>query len=140
MKVSNPAGFLNRFAANIVDLLVISVLTNVILQFQNYFLQNELNSVINFLYALLLPILWSGYTIGRRALGNRIVRMDGKKLGLGTMVMRFIIAGIIYALTLGIGLIVSAFMVGLREDKRAIHDFIAQTYVTKNQPKKIIES
>ena len=30
---------------------------------------------------------------------------------------------------LGIGVIVSAFMVGLREDRRAIHDFVAGTEV-----------
>ena len=35
------------------------------------------------------------------------------------MVLRVIVAGIIYVVTLGIGLIVSAFMVGLRDDKRA---------------------
>ncbi|NAZ10137.1 hypothetical protein GT022_15405 [Agaribacter marinus] len=69
--------------------------------------------------------------------GNRIVRIDGRKIGIGTMILRNIVAGIIYILTFGIGLIVSAFMVGVREDRRAIHDFIAQTYVTTNPPTKV---
>lgn len=43
--------------------------------------------------------------------------------------MRTIIGGIIYWITFGIGTIVSLFMVLLREDKRAIHDLIAGTYV-----------
>ncbi len=34
----------------------------------------------------------------------------------------------------GIAAIVSAFMVGLREDKRSIHDFVAGTYVTYAEP------
>ncbi|MCT8138407.1 RDD family protein [Anaerobacillus sp. CMMVII] len=86
------------------------------------------------LYYLILPIVWYGYTIGKKALGIRIARVDGEKVGIGTMLLRDIVAGIVYVFTLGIGVIVSAFMVGLREDKRSIHDFIAGTYVTYNPP------
>jgi uncharacterized RDD family membrane protein YckC len=85
-------------------------------------------------YSIVLPIVWHGYTIGKRMMGIRIAKVDGKKLGFGTMFMRTFVGGLVYVLTLGIGLIVSAFMVGLREDKRAIHDFIAGTYVTQNMP------
>lgn len=46
------------------------------------------------------------------------------------MLLRMIVAAIIYGVTLGIAAIVSAFMVGIREDKRSIHDLIAGTYVT----------
>ncbi|WP_259457933.1 RDD family protein [Salipaludibacillus neizhouensis] len=98
--------------------------------------KNYPSDILRFFYTLLLPVLWSGYTIGRKMVGNRIVRMDGKKVGIGTILLRVIVAGIAYALTLGIGLIVSAFMVGIREDQRAINDFIAQTYVTTNPPTK----
>ena len=56
------------------------------------------------------------------------------KLGIGDMLMRVVVAGLIYAVTLGIAAIVSAFMVGLREDKRSLHDLIAGTYVTYNAP------
>ncbi|XID94897.1 hypothetical protein ACF3MZ_10435 [Paenibacillaceae bacterium WGS1546] len=45
------------------------------------------------------------------------------------MLLRNVVAGFVYALTLGVGLIISAFMVGLSEDKRAIHDYIAGTKV-----------
>jgi uncharacterized RDD family membrane protein YckC len=44
------------------------------------------------------------------------------------------VAAIVYGITLGIAVIVSAFMIGLRKDKRAIHDFIAGTYVTYEKP------
>lgn len=63
-------------------------------------------------------------------MGVRIAKVNGGKLGIGAMLLRTIVAGLVYVLTLGIGLIISAFMVGLRDDKRAIHDFIAGTYVT----------
>ena len=60
--------------------------------------------------------------------------MDGKKLGIGTMLMRYLVAALVYAITLGIGFIVSAFMVGIRKDHRSIHDFIAVTYLSSNEP------
>lgn len=50
------------------------------------------------------------------------------------MIMRVIIAGLVYGITFGLGLIVSLFMIGLREDKRMLHDFIAGTYVTYASP------
>ncbi len=90
--------------------------------------------IMDMLYYLLLPVFWYGYTVGKRLLGIRIARIDGEKVGLGTMLLRDLVAGLVYTLTLGIGIIVRAFMVGLREDKRSIHDFIAGTYVTYNNP------
>lgn len=67
-------------------------------------------------------------------MGNRIVKVNGGNVGIGTMLMRTVVAGIVYVVTLGIGLIVSAFMVGVREDKRSIHDLLAGTYVTYDLP------
>ncbi|WP_430786804.1 RDD family protein [Virgibacillus flavescens] len=138
MGVINPAGFQNRFLARILDYILILVVTGVLSQlFYGEFYNSDTYrpiDIIGLLYALLLPVFWYGYTLGRRMVGNRIVRMDGKKVGIGTMIVRDIVAGIAYMLTLGIGLIVSAFMVGIRDDKRAIHDFFAGTYVTKNPP------
>ena len=46
------------------------------------------------------------------------------------MILRVLVGALIYGVTFGIGVIVSAFMVGMREDKRSIHDFVAGTYVT----------
>lgn len=138
MDVTNLAGFGNRFVARILDLILISIVTGFIsLLLYGEFYNDatfRLIDLLGFIYAMIVPIFWYGYTLGRRMAGNRIVRVDGKKVGIGTMILRDIVAGIAYILTLGIGLIVSAFMVGLREDKRAIHDFIAQTYVTTNPP------
>ncbi|SEP66179.1 Uncharacterized membrane protein YckC, RDD family [Virgibacillus subterraneus] len=138
MGVSNPAGFQNRFGARIADLIII-FLTGGIISLISYgqFLYSESINPIELLgplYTLLLPVSWYGYTLGRRLYGNRIVRVDGRKVGLGTMLLRVIVAGMAYAFTLGIGLIVSAFMIGIREDSRSIHDFIAGTYVTYDPP------
>lgn len=140
MNITNPAGFTNRFIAGIVDAIILVLFTGTLTYFlYGVFFDNDhsyLTDSIGFFYHLLLPVFWSGYTIGRRIVGNRIVRIDGKKVGIGTMVLRDVVGGAFYLLTFGIGLIVSACMVGLREDKRAIHDFIARTYVTIEPPAK----
>lgn len=58
--------------------------------------------------------------------------MNGDNLGIGTMLLCTLLAEIIDIVTLGIGMIVSTFMVGFRSDKRTLHDLIAGTYVIYN--------
>ncbi|KAB7705971.1 RDD family protein [Bacillus aerolatus] len=133
--ITQPAGFWRRLFANILDAIIVGVPLSVI----SYFImgnwdESAITSIGNLLYALVVPVVWAGYTIGKRILGIRIAKVNGEKLGFGAMLMRTIVAGLVYVLTLGIGVIVSAFMAGLREDKRSIHDFIAGTYVTHEKP------
>ncbi|RWZ60536.1 RDD family protein [Halobacillus fulvus] len=141
MSVVRPAGFWNRFAARMIDFIIVNVVIGT-LSFLLYsewrFLQDMWKPIdfLAFIYAFTLPILWSGYTIGRKLMGNRIKRNDGKKVNAETMFMREFIAIFVYMLTLGIGIFVSAFMIAFRKDKRAIHDLIAETYVTHEPPSK----
>ncbi|KSU83365.1 Uncharacterized membrane protein YckC, RDD family [Fictibacillus enclensis] len=142
MDVQQPAGFWIRVGACLLDGIIIGIPLAII----GFLITGDFASgqpgenwyldIISFLYALLLPIYWQGYVVGKRICGVRIVKADGSKLGLGAMLMRVLVGGIIYAVTLGIGLIVSAFMVGIRKDKKSIHDFIAGTYVTHLPPQK----
>lgn len=139
MECENSAGFGVRLGAAIIDgVILVFGIGCISLILYGQFLPGERFSsyLIQLLYYILLPVLWSGYTLGKRAVGIRIARVDGEKVGIGTMLMRDFVSGLVYALTFGIGLIVSAFMVGLREDNRAIHDFMAGTYVTNDPPEK----
>lgn len=133
--ISQPAGFWRRLLANILDGLIIGIPLALI----GYLItgtmeENVWTSLGNFLYSLILPVVWMGYTVGKKIMGIRIAKVNGEKVGIGTMLMRIVVAALVYGITLGIGLIVSAFMVGLRKDKRSIHDFIAGTYVTHERP------
>ncbi|MGE5702204.1 MAG: RDD family protein [Clostridia bacterium] len=133
--VSNPVGFWRRLGANLLDGIIIGVPLSLL----GYGLTGDSQSssvlnAISFLYSLLLPIFWYGYTIGKRLLGIRIVRMNGENVGIGTMLLRTVVGGLLYTITFGIAAIISAIMVGAREDKRSIHDFIAGTYVTFDKP------
>ncbi|MCK6258367.1 RDD family protein [Fictibacillus sp. KIGAM418] len=142
MEVQQPAGFWIRFGASILDGLIIGIPLSLIgYLFSGDFVSEDpggdwFMNVVSFLYALLLPIYWNGYVVGKRICGIRIIKADGSKLGIGAMVLRVLVGGLIYGLTLGIALIVSAFMVGIRKDKRGIHDLIAGTYVTHLPPQK----
>jgi uncharacterized RDD family membrane protein YckC len=133
--MTNPAGFWVRFLASIVDTLIISIPLAIIAYILTGNWENEnLSGTISTIYSIVIPIIWYGYTVGKRMMKIRIVKVDGSKLGIGAMLMRVLVAGLIYIVTLGIAAIVSAFMVGLRQDKRALHDLIAGTYVTYNAP------
>ncbi|MEY8732974.1 RDD family protein [Peribacillus frigoritolerans] len=133
--MSDSVGFWKRLFAGVLDGIIVSAPLAIIFGVITGDWENEnFSTLFNFLYMVIVPILWYGYTVGKRIMGIRIVRMDGKKLGIGTMLMRYLVAALVYAITLGIGFIVSAFMVGIRKDHRSIHDFIAGTYVSSNEP------
>ncbi|WP_340640183.1 RDD family protein [Bacillus atrophaeus] len=131
-----PAGFWIRLGASLLDYLIISLPILLIFWLLTGKDPDESTfiSVIMAVYSILLPVLWNGYVVGKKICGIRIVKKDGSQVGILAMVLRVIVGGIIYTLTFGIAAIVSAFMVGLREDKRSIHDFVAGTYVTYTEP------
>lgn len=120
-----------RLGATLLDAILIGIAIAIV----SYIITGDTDNglvrdMLRFLYGLLVPILWGGYTVGKRICGIKIRKVDDyTPPGLGTMLLRNLVAGVVYTLTLGIGLIISAFMVGLREDRRAIHDFIAGTEV-----------
>ena len=133
--MSDSVGFWKRLFAGVLDGIIVSAPLAIIFGVITGDWENEnFSTFFNFLYMVIVPILWYGYTVGKRIMGIRIVRVDGRKLGIGTMLLRYLVAALVYAITFGIGFIVSAFMVGIRKDHRAIHDFIAGTYVTSNKP------
>ncbi|MCP3027134.1 RDD family protein [Halobacillus sp. A5] len=137
MEVYRPAGFWNRVGARLIDGIIITVVIGLItlLIYGSFFTDGyTFLDFLGYAYLIIVPVVWYGYTIGRKIAGNRIVRMDGRKVGFGTMLLREVVSTIVYVITLGFGAIASLFMIGVRDDKRAIHDFIAKTYVTHAPP------
>ncbi|MGP4074839.1 RDD family protein [Halobacillus sp. K22] len=135
--MDQTVGFAKRFGASLLDALIVFFPIGLIAVFlldvdtsTNRFMPNLIQSI----YMIIVPVFWYGYVVGKRVMGIRIVKKDGSDVDFGTMLMRVLVSGIVYALTLGIGYLVSAFMVALRKDNRAIHDFIAGTYVTEAAP------
>ncbi|MGZ4963852.1 MAG: RDD family protein [Limisphaerales bacterium] len=65
-----------------------------------------------------------GATLGKMAIGARIVRVDGTRIGYGVAAARWL-AERLSDITCGIGYLLIAF----REDKRALHDLLVGTRV-----------
>lgn len=93
---------------------------------------SSIGGILYFVYLLLTPIFWNGYTLGKKILNIRIAKHDTLEApGIGNMLLRVLVGRLIHAFTFEIARIVSCFMIALREDKRAIHDFVAGTVVVK---------
>lgn len=195
--MNQPAGFWIRFGAALLDGLLFLVLGFLcFILFSESAATKLINSLFD-AYRFLLPALWYGYTVGKRALGIRIIRTDGRNVGFWNMMRRNIFGGLLYLSPLLIALIVcyailgqqnvelflsdktvwlesdagirlvdertsevhqieglnaasialeigtfslfglilvSGLMVGIRKDKRSLHDWVAGTYVTRSRP------
>ncbi len=129
----SPVGIIERSFALLIDwgiLVFASIMAYII--FGNHVLINL--QVIAIVYFTFTPLLWRGYTIGKRVLSIRIARVSYRKLTFPTMFLREVIGVILYQLTLGLLTIVSIYLVTTRDDRRSIHDIIAGTFVTSHHP------
>ena len=149
-EVSRPAGFWIRFAASIIDtlpLLLVSALLSWLLFGENLFdifvVETDpsgeptasgpiftpgtgVNLILSAVYATAMVSMLGG-TIGVLLLRMRVLRPDGTLLSPGRALARFAVLTISGYIVLPI--IVSAFMVAFRADRRGIHDIICDTVV-----------
>ncbi|MDO7907506.1 RDD family protein [Paenibacillus sp. JX-17] len=128
-------GFWRRLGAVLLDGLIIGVPLSIlsVILFGSNDDQDWFTRSLDVVYEIVVPVFWAGRTIGKRFVGVRIRRLDGEPPGFGTMILRVIVGGLIYAVTFGVALIISVIMVVVREDNRSIHDFIAGTEVVRDE-------
>jgi uncharacterized RDD family membrane protein YckC len=135
MKIQEPAGFWRRLGAVIIDAAVGAIIGLII---GPIFDDDNLSRIAIWLYVMayyiLVPYYWNGYTVGKRVAGVRIVRVDGGKLGFKNTILRMPVTQILYTISFLSLYIITVFMIIFRKDKRAIHDFVAGTYVTTEKP------
>jgi len=81
-QVTKPAGFWIRLLGNLLDGIIVSIPLGLIgfLITGDFDGDDPITSLIGFIYAVAVPILWYGYTIGKRIVGVRIVKVNGKNL------------------------------------------------------------
>lgn len=130
----NVAGFWIRVGAFLIDSIVIGIVAGVFTggeAITNPDLRNAQHSGIETIATFLFfTLLWSniggGQTLGMRLLGLRVVDRDGKTVGYGTAVLRYI-GFIISCAAILLGIVWVAF----DPYKQGWHDKIASTYVVR---------
>lgn len=124
------AGFWIRFAAYLLDCLVLvafSTLLSTLLGLNwtnNTPGLNLVELIVNILYFVILTSIY-GQTLGKMALGIKVIRQDGKPNSWGPILLRETIGKLFSTITILFGYIMAAF----DSKKRALHDRIADTYV-----------
>ena len=124
---------------------------------RNNAIYNVVNAFVIIVFFIVIPYFNDGMSIGKRILKIKVVRDDGELLSLNNLVIRnFITTSLAYML-ISLSLlyitptmfyfwiilflsfmqfllvILSAFMVIYRRDKRGLHDMLAHTSVIKNR-------
>lgn len=134
--IYQSASLLARLVATFIDLILMSIIAAIISVITGMSLLQKIPNdwryqLLIVLYLAILPVLWNGCTIGKRAVQISIVKRNGTRLDYMTMLLR---EGIglwgLGVLTFGVTILVSICMVAFLKDKRAIHDYVAGTYVT----------
>ena len=112
-------GFWPRFAASILDLVLVAIATGLLIR------EGEWFPVVWIAYHLGMWT-WRGTTLGGIVLSIRIVRLDGRRFDFVTAIVRLIGAAL-SLLVAGLGF----FWASWNPDKQSWHDMIAGTIMVK---------
>jgi uncharacterized RDD family membrane protein YckC len=136
---TQPAGFWIRVGASLIDGIVTVLIGVVPVAVASGMVAP---SAVIGIAVLLLLFMYLGYapvmlafnngaTWGKRACEQRVVLDDGRPIGLGRAVLReLVVKGLLGLFVFPYW--VSALMVGIRHDKRGLHDLIAGTRVVRD--------
>jgi len=134
------SGFWRRFVAYVLDAIIVGVVSGIVEAIIAAITSGNdttATGVRSGLIGLVLGLLYFGYlwsrngqTVGYMALGIRLVRVDGRPVTFGLGMLRYLLIYLSFALCL-IPAIISAFMIGLGQQKQAIHDVIVGTLVVR---------
>jgi uncharacterized RDD family membrane protein YckC len=91
-------------------------------------------AVVSLLYAPALMARTDGRTLGRSALGIRVIRADGQRMTFALafvreVLIKALLVGVISSLTFGIAYFVDVLWPLWDEENRALHDFVVNTRV-----------
>jgi uncharacterized RDD family membrane protein YckC len=121
VQASLALAFFGAFGAQFRPNLILSQSLGLRMSFQ------ILSYAIGFLYEVFF-LHYRGATLGKMALGLKVVRSNGESLGWGICIARYFM-NFVSALVLGIGY----FMAGFDSEKRALHDRVCDTRVVYKQ-------
>ena len=129
-------GFWLRVVAYVIDAIVINIATwaiGLVIGVSQFTAADDydptatgISLLIGLIYFALLESSERGATLGKMAVGLRVVTDQGQRLSLANAIGRYL-AKIVSAIILGIGFL----MVAFTDRKRGLHDMIASTLVVK---------
>ncbi len=122
-------GFGTRFVAFIIDAILLGIVNQVVastLGGGDPTRVNGLTTLIGIAYIVGLWTYWGGQTVGKKAMGIKIVKADGTPFGLVPAIIRYV--GYIIS---GVVLLLGFIWILFDPNKQGWHDKIAGTYVVK---------
>ncbi len=120
------AGFGVRFVATLIDGIILIIAQRFLVKIIPFFRRGIFSSLTGALYFILLWVNWNGQTVGKRAMGIKVVKENGKALDYKEAVLRYL-GYIVSAIPLCLGF----FWVLADDKKQGWHDKIAKTLVVK---------
>jgi len=93
--------------------------------------------LLNYTISLGVPALYFAWmhssgtqaSLGKMAVGAKVVRTSGEPIGFGRAFLRYLAYLLFAVLTCGVGVLISGLMVAFTERKQALHDMICDTLV-----------
>jgi len=136
LTTASAAGFWIRLGANVLDSIAIGLIGIVPLATASGLAAPNVvvglgALLLFFMYVLYAPVMLAlnnGATWGKQACDQRVVLNDGRAIGFGRALVREVVVKWLLA-ALIVPYWVSALMVGVRRDKRGLHDLIVGTRV-----------
>lgn len=147
MLSTKPTGLLARAGARFTDFLLVGAAYSLL-----YFTLNgewpadRFDSIafqlMEVAYFVVLPLVWSGYVIGKRLFKAKLItyKQGGNPAFSHTFLREVMGVYLLGIFSFGISYVISAVMIAVRKDKRAIHDFIGGTQVVNNAPQGIFNN
>ncbi len=122
------ASFGIRFVALIIDLVIAGIVGGILSAILPRGIVAALGGTIGYaIYAVLTSLYFDGATVGKMALGLKVVDQNGRTPELIPLILRYSIGYWISSVIFFIGFIWAAF----DSQKQALHDKIARTYVVQ---------
>lgn len=126
----NYAGFWIRFAAALLDSVIILALSMIVATIFAVMKLGAVGSLAQLVLAISYYVWFqsrSGQTLGKKVMKIKVVNAVGVIPSLGTFALREIVGKLVSGLILGIGYL----MVAWDSKKQGLHDKIAGTYVVR---------
>jgi len=137
------ASVMNRGIASFLDLLIMGVYFLILAVAISPFGYGSANMMIIVFYILLLPIVFysllmeyllKGQTVGKLAMGIRVVKLNGENATLADYTMRWSFRVIDFWFSAGA---IAAIFIATTEKGQRLGDILAQTAIVKNKPEQV---